>query len=459
MQNHNQNEIVSFSIPKIGEQQAGIQDAFCYSSDKTLAAIADGASTSFLPAEWANLLVEYFCHHNQDSITSIHERWEEWLRPMQEEWRKHFIKIKKDETIPWYAQGSRDKDHASATFVGLKLYPPNPAGKKTWEALAMGDSCLFHIKSHSSQLITFPLGKSEEFKTVTDCFHSLPEYKSSPPKICTGFYESEDIFFLATDALAEWIIRDYQNPSGTRWQELISIASQEDFTYFIHKIRHDRLIKNDDTTLLRLKVTSLKSEADENANKTHPKNSSDRHHKFLVLATGIVAVLGIIFAIMWMINNKQNYNASREQNQTTNNVNPSVKSTTTTDNNHSENSIYSPNYPILPIYSAENIEADKPIGDVFQQKEPELKSSLHLWVHTPENYIREIESGKFILTIPDEATPLALYMGKPKPQNLSPQDFAGNLLPGKYSVFDPRDSKTFDRSRWVKIKFRLEKRG
>jgi len=455
MQNHNQNEIAHFTMPKVGEQETDIQDACYYSRDRTVVAIADGASTSLWPREWANLLVEHFCHHNQDSIASIYEQWEEWLRPLQEQWRQQSLKIKKDPTIPWYAQGSKDKDHGSATFVGLKLRQQNQAGKKIWEALAVGDSCLFQIKANSDELVAFPVDKSEQFTTVTNCFHSLPEYKSYPPAFRENFYEEGDIFLLATDALAEWIIKDYENATS-RWKKLISVATQEEFTTFISQLRDDRLIKNDDTTLLRLKVVIPEGKKPKPLAPNSPK-STVSPRQLLVITAGIISVLGLITLITVIIKNQQNSSDLVAHKWNKNNVSRPVKSTTGGNSSSvSDSSSYPYNYQQLPIYSVESSESDKPIGYVFK-KQFELENSQSLWVHVPRAYLEKTEeTDQFIMTIPVNAKPLALYIDKAAPKVLSPQDFVGYLLPGKnYSVFESIESKTFKEARWVKVNFRL----
>lgn len=461
MQNHNRNGIVHFTMPKIGEQETDIQDACYWSNDGSLAAIADGASTSLWPREWANILVENFCRDNQDSIYSIYQRWEKWLRPLQEEWRQYSLKIKKDPNIPWYAQGSREKDHGSATFVGLKLLPQDQAGEKRWEALAVGDSCLFQIKANSDELIAFPLDKSEQFTTVTNCFHSLPEYKSYRPDFMDGLYEEGDIFFLVTDALAEWIIKNCENHKS-RWEKLVSIASQEEFTNFINQLRDDRLIKNDDTTLLRLKVVipeGQKTKSQRQNLTKSPKNPDNNLWQLIAALVGISLILGICAGIyLLMFNKKPNSNANQEQSPPPNKVPTSEKPTPTVNTTPTSNNSNLANYPILPIYSAESNNNQKTIGYVWK-KASELKS-LQLWVHVPKAYLEKIkETDKFTMTIPVEATPLALYIDKPAPQNLSPQDFAGYLLPAQYSVVQPIDSITFKDALWVKVNFRLENKG
>lgn len=114
------NQITFFSISKIGEDEKNIQDSFARSDDSNLAAIADGASSSLFPKEWADIIVQKFCS-SSDSIKAINNSLEDWLKPLQEEWIKNYLISSKYSELPWWAKGSENKNHASATFVGLRL--------------------------------------------------------------------------------------------------------------------------------------------------------------------------------------------------------------------------------------------------------------------------------------------------------------------------------------------------
>ncbi|MDY7006239.1 MAG: protein phosphatase 2C domain-containing protein [Cyanobacteriota bacterium] len=255
MEKFNQNEIVCFTMPKIGEQEADNQDACCCSNDGSMVAIADGASTSLFAKEWADILVEDFCHRQQESVENLYRNWQQWLKPLQQKWINYSNQIKQNPNIPWYVKGSQEKNSASATFIGLKLHPPNQAGQKIWEAIAIGDSCLFQYKTISNTILPFPISKSSDFTTVTECFNSLPQYNVSQPRYYKDDYDDGDIFILATDALAEWILRDIETKKR-EGKKLISVATQLEFENFIQNLRHNKLIKNDDTTLCRLIVSA-----------------------------------------------------------------------------------------------------------------------------------------------------------------------------------------------------------
>ncbi len=252
------NEVVCFSIPKIDEAEKDIQDTFCISSSRafSLAAIADGAASSLYPRKWADIVVQAFCCQPEISIEHISKSSQDWLRPLQENWRQYYLsKVSGSRKRNWWEAGSETKDHGYATFVGLRIQHPTSAGERKWEAVAVGDSCLFKIDRKNSKLKTFPLEKSSDFKSVAKCVHSLPEYSSFSPSFIKGLYKEGDIFLLATDALAQWIFKD-SSRNGDRWKQIIELTTPEDFVSFINHLRQDNLIKNDDTTLARIKIVT-----------------------------------------------------------------------------------------------------------------------------------------------------------------------------------------------------------
>ena len=80
----------------------------------------------------------------------------------------------------------------------------------------------------------------------------------------------DDVFFLVTDALAHWFLT--QKELGNKpWNQLLGVETQEDFTCFVHRLRQERLLRNDDTTLLIVRLM---------AKSTQPLNISqgtDKH--------------------------------------------------------------------------------------------------------------------------------------------------------------------------------------
>ncbi|NHC37435.1 protein phosphatase 2C domain-containing protein [Scytonema millei] len=253
-------EIRYFSLPKVGELEQNIQDRFENSPDGSLVALADGASTSLYPQKWAEILVKSFCHVAENPIESIRRSHEEWLQPSQEIWRQYYLSKLQSPNRKWWQGGSDIKNRGSATFLGLQLQNLElqnlePYTKSQWQAVAVGDTCLFKLEQETGNLLTFPLTAAREFKGTTLCFESLPEYASFPPQFTAGWYECGDIFLLATDALSQWFLADYE-AQGEDWKKMFYFQNQHDFAGFINKLRQQKLIKNDDTTLVVIRVSS-----------------------------------------------------------------------------------------------------------------------------------------------------------------------------------------------------------
>jgi len=246
-------EILSFSLPKIGEEEKNIQDRFESSSDGSLIAIADGAGSSLYPRKWADILVKSFCQSSEDPIETIKESYQEWLKPLQEEWRQYYLAKIRAPHRKWWEGGSQIKDRGSSTFIGLRFQGLQDLEKREWQAVAVGDSCLFKLERKTDNLQVFPVKNSKSFKRIAKCFESLPEYQSSSPEFEEGWYEDGDIFLLATDALAQWILRDYENQSQ-EWRKVSCINRHRDFVNFIAQLRQKDLIENDDTTVAMIKI-------------------------------------------------------------------------------------------------------------------------------------------------------------------------------------------------------------
>lgn len=254
-------EIRYFSLPKVGELERNIQDRFENSPDGSLVALADGASTSLYPQKWAEILVKSFCQSvAENPIESIRRSHEEWLQPSQEIWRQYYLSKLQSPNRKWWQGGSEIKNRGSATFLGLQLQNLELQNleyyaKSQWQAVAVGDTCLFKLEQETRNLLTFPLTAARDFKGTTLCFESLPEYASFPPQFTAGWYECGDIFLLATDALSQWLLSDYE-VQGEDWKKMFQFQRQQDFDRFINQLRQQKLIKNDDTTLVLIKVSS-----------------------------------------------------------------------------------------------------------------------------------------------------------------------------------------------------------
>jgi hypothetical protein len=231
------------SWPRGGRQLDGvIGDRFSF-------AVADGATASSHSRLWARQLVLGFVTGklSEDHLS-------EGLSVLRERWRKKVP----EGTQPWWAEQSLERG-AFAALVGLRLketgHNPSTFG---WTALAVGDSCLVHMHERNVK-VTFPIDRADQFGTTpvllaTDA--RAVESALAERKSIKGVGVPGDRFYLMTDALAEWFLKDFQR-GGEPWavlQDFDLAIGAPPFREWLTDTRRQRLIRNDDVTLLRIEV-------------------------------------------------------------------------------------------------------------------------------------------------------------------------------------------------------------
>jgi hypothetical protein len=233
-------------VPKRGLTADEYEDAYyapaagqCGESGRCFA-VADGATETSFSQEWARLLVNAFGDNR------LRPRWlRSDLEVLSSAWR-HELPL----GLPWYAQEKASRG-AYAAFVGLILSPSHRF--RSW---AVGDTCLFHAR-RGKLLRAFPLTRADEFSSRPALLStSISETENLPPvQRVTGRWQTGDEFYLASDALAHWLLR--QDEAGQRpWNDLRDLATEElpDFSSWIAGLRHGRGLRNDDVTLVRVSL-------------------------------------------------------------------------------------------------------------------------------------------------------------------------------------------------------------
>jgi serine/threonine protein phosphatase PrpC len=238
------------------------QDYFQANLENNCFAIADGASQSFYPSIWAELLVNHFCQNPEINQNN----WNDWLQPIQEKWfqevEQRVIKAKNENRPIWVTSQNRFnfREPATSTFIGLQLIEDQVKGS------IVGDSCLFIVEGDQSsktyQLIqTYLLKTSRDFNDSPGYFASYKKDNNFTPhdfKISLNQKKSSNnlYFILATDALSEYIFKCTENDGNNIFETLLSISSPEIFEDFVASARNSDNIKmkNDDVTLLILSI-------------------------------------------------------------------------------------------------------------------------------------------------------------------------------------------------------------
>lgn len=245
--------VTSFHVPKAGNSESEYEDAFGPASpvqghvpSAFRCAIADGATETVFAREWARLLVKAFCRGQFDDVLG------EGIRRTQRVWHRSL----RGRELPWYIEAKAEKG-AYAAFLGFTLADPGRSSAEgVWSALAVGDACLFQVRA-GALIRSIPLHSADAFNNrphllSTNC-ESLEE-ESRYVYSYSGTWVPEDAFYLATDALAQWLLSE-QEAGRSQWALLNDLAAdgeRESFQDFVGRLRERHAIRNDDTTLMRV---------------------------------------------------------------------------------------------------------------------------------------------------------------------------------------------------------------
>jgi hypothetical protein len=238
-----------FYVPKAGNTDEEYEDAFWplssveESNTQFSFAVADGATETSYSKIWAKLLVEAYCAGQLEG-----SNFDESLTELQAKW----MEIVTAQPLPWYAE-EKIRSGAFSSLLGLTIRQANSKDRDegTWGAIAIGDSCVFHIRD-GEVIKSFPMESSTQFNNRPALLSSnaasnekLTEYTLKKE----GEWKAGDLFYLATDALACWFLKAIEEGEKP-W--VIKRPTQESFEGWINRLRMDNSIRNDDVTMVRV---------------------------------------------------------------------------------------------------------------------------------------------------------------------------------------------------------------
>ena len=244
-------KLASFITHKKAESIDDCQDAIKVNEECSRYAVADGATLSFFPKQWAELLVKHFCEMPNLSLNV--ENWKQWLVPIQEAWYKQVEERVRRRDQFYLTNSFNEREPAVSTLVGLEVEKT----KREWRAVVVGDSCLFH--KNSSGFRSYLIEKSEDFTDRPEAFGSFPEANPYTPEFIKGELQSGDVFILATDALAKWILEHKESENLEEvLHRLEQIEDREQFHQFVNQARDAEKIRlvNDDVALMLISVAA-----------------------------------------------------------------------------------------------------------------------------------------------------------------------------------------------------------
>ena len=247
-------------LQKAGNAEEEYEDASCPAENgrregaELRFAVADGASEGMLSGAWARILVELHCRLGWTGGSV-----EQFLESAYGDWRSftsEYLRGRETRSAPvqWYEEPGFEEG-AFSTLLGLTLTGRSPGRAGEWAAAAVGDSCLFQVRG-SALLAKFPLEQSSDFNNRPVLLASNPAHNGQAASVVrrsSGTFESGDVFYLMTDALARWALREDEEGRNP-WIVLRDHATRDRpvFGAWIAALRKDRELRNDDVTLLRI---------------------------------------------------------------------------------------------------------------------------------------------------------------------------------------------------------------
>ncbi|MBK7496297.1 MAG: hypothetical protein IPI28_13220 [Candidatus Omnitrophica bacterium] len=246
------------SMPKYGNRDDENEDSGSARESKHAhknifrAAIADGATESIYSKAWANILVESFLNRK------IHEK--SLIRgPIIEEISANWKTITNSPEIPWYIE-EKLQEGSYAALLGVNIGPYSKSEDDTWlKYVSIGDCCLFWHSIRAIKFISSPQKNFTDFTSrpflVGTNSKPIPKERISRRKwkICRG-----DIIMLMTDALACFFMKlnseDPQSAIGFIPWLKDKETQKEIFQQRIHDARQKKTIKNDDSSVLIIRI-------------------------------------------------------------------------------------------------------------------------------------------------------------------------------------------------------------
>jgi hypothetical protein len=222
----------AYSVPKVADIEN--EDRWASSGDGSSCAVCDGASVSFDPGPWAELLAN-------DFVSGV-DLSQDWLTSASREYALHHDR----ESLDWMQQAALDQGSHS-TIVGVRQ-----TTQGVLELLVIGDSLIAIIDEGKLRLST-PYAHPEGFDRapwllsthISGSLRFLDETGCLPTQIVEVSSFVRPILLLMTDAMGHWLLT---NPD--RVHEILQFEESGQFITFVARERAEGRMRRDDTTLL-----------------------------------------------------------------------------------------------------------------------------------------------------------------------------------------------------------------
>lgn len=254
--------IRAFITHKQAELFADCQDRFGVNPDTKSIAVSDGMGSTWQQKIWAQLLVDTFIESRdwqptKNTTNPLCYLWRNKVERLIEQLKKKpRTSLSQREINELDALIYRNERNliagrsAGATFVGIRF------SGNIWNGSVLGDSCLIEWDGNEAKFNTSQ--DSETFDSFPDYFDSdaLKEGKGIPKPI-EGVLTEGNCLLLVSDPFSEFLLEHSKQGDISRYiQQLLSLASHDDFETLVSEWRKEGM-HNDDTTLVIVEYDRL----------------------------------------------------------------------------------------------------------------------------------------------------------------------------------------------------------
>jgi hypothetical protein len=185
-------------MPKSGCELSECEDALGINLSRNRFAIADGATEAFAAQSWAQQLAARWVDSEAPLLSA--EAFRSWALTQGQLLHETWSGVQ----LAWYAE-EKARGGSFAAFAGVQL--DLDRGEPSWQAIALGDTCLIHIRNEQI-LQALPLTKSDSFNATPWLVPSRAFLLDSACErliFGSGAVEHGDFLLLLSDAVAAWI--------------------------------------------------------------------------------------------------------------------------------------------------------------------------------------------------------------------------------------------------------------
>lgn len=244
------NVVFAEQVPKeLSSSQECIEDVYAISKDYERIVLCDGASESFDPRSWAELLASKFLRDPE--IKSG------WFSDLLSSYREQYDY----QQMSWSKQASFDRGSFS-TLLSVVFFSGDRSGggvENYAQITGIGDTVAF-LLCEGSMIDSFPYTHVDEFQLRPrllstslghNDFISSSDFEHSHRE---KWIIDEDKLYhilIMTDAIAEWALRSSQT-SDYSWERLLFLRQRSDLEELVLSERSASNMKTDDTTLITI---------------------------------------------------------------------------------------------------------------------------------------------------------------------------------------------------------------